>query len=176
MPSSGRSMTGYVSSVSASNASDTSFPPFIVLRGTRRAAFAFTFALMRTHLASHSTAAQNNCDTSVNGNAGCGVKSSASNSYGPAFNSAGGGFYAMERTDAFIKVWFWTRNAGNIPSDVKNGATSVNTDNWVRVVPSSWREQLTRTGIHCDRCRARRLRCSRIRTATSRRKWARRTS
>ena len=37
----------------------------------------------------------------------------------------------MERTDSFIKVWFWTRNAGNVPSDVKNGATTVDTDNWV---------------------------------------------
>ncbi|KAF7789293.1 hypothetical protein EIP86_000236 [Pleurotus ostreatoroseus] len=71
-----------------------------------------------------------NCDASVNNNAGCGVKATATNSFGPSFNSAGGGWYAMERTDSFIKVWFWTRNAGNVPSDVKNGGTTVDTDNW----------------------------------------------
>jgi len=70
------------------------------------------------------------CDANDNSNAGCGVKSTASNSYGPSFNSAGGGWYAIERTDSFIKVWFWSRNAGNVPSDVSNGATSVDTDNW----------------------------------------------
>ena len=67
----------------------------------------------------------------MNGNAGCGVRSTASNSYGPAFNSAGGGWYAMERTDSFIKVWFWSRNDASVPADVKNGATSIDTDNWV---------------------------------------------
>ncbi|KAI0790474.1 laminarinase [Abortiporus biennis] len=76
------------------------------------------------------TSTGNNCDTAATNNAGCGVQATASNSYGPAFNSAGGGWYAVERTDTFIKVWFWSRNAGNVPSDVKNGATSVNTDNW----------------------------------------------
>ena len=59
------------------------------------------------------------------------MKATATNSFGPSFNSAGGGWYAMERTDSFIKVWFWTRNAGNVPSDVKNGGTTVDTDNWV---------------------------------------------
>lgn len=39
--------------------------------------------------------------------------------------------YAVERTNSFIKVWFWPRNAGGIPSDVTNGASTVNTGNWV---------------------------------------------
>lgn len=39
--------------------------------------------------------------------------------------------YAVERTNSFIKVWFWSRAATGIPSDVTSGATSVNTDNWV---------------------------------------------
>ncbi|KAJ3485120.1 hypothetical protein NLI96_g5177 [Meripilus lineatus] len=72
----------------------------------------------------------NNCDVATTNNAGCGVKVPSSNSYGPAFNNAGGGWYAMERTDSFIKVWFWSRGAGNIPNDVRNGATTVNTDAW----------------------------------------------
>ena len=38
--------------------------------------------------------------------------------------------YALERTSTFIKVWYWPRNAYNIPSDVWNGANSVNTDAW----------------------------------------------
>ena len=80
-----------------------------------------------------SNAVQNNCDVAATGNAGCGVQVTAPNSYGPAFNNAGGGFYAMERTNSFIKVWFWSRSAGNIPSDILNGATTINTDNWVGV-------------------------------------------
>ena len=37
----------------------------------------------------------------------------------------------MERTDTSIKVWYWLRNAGNVPSDVRNGAATINTSNWV---------------------------------------------
>lgn len=40
--------------------------------------------------------------------------------------------YAVERTNSFIKIWFWSRAATGIPSDVTSGGTSVNTDNWVR--------------------------------------------
>ena len=71
-----------------------------------------------------------NCDVDATGNSGCGVTSNDASSYGPTFNAAGGGFYAMERSDAGVKVWFWSRNSGSIPSDVLNGATSVDTDNW----------------------------------------------
>lgn len=39
--------------------------------------------------------------------------------------------YAIERTSSFIKVWFWSRAADGIPSDVMNGSDEVNTDNWV---------------------------------------------
>ncbi|KAF8873871.1 2 beta-glucan [Infundibulicybe gibba] len=73
---------------------------------------------------------QLDCDANVNGNAGCGVRLSPATSYGPTFNNNGGGWYAVERTTAFIRVWFWARNDGSVPADVKNGATSVNTDNW----------------------------------------------
>lgn len=62
------------------------------------------------------------------GNAGCGVSASQPNSYGPSFNANGGGFYAMERTTDFIKVWFFPRNSA--PGDMSSGASSVNTDNW----------------------------------------------
>jgi hypothetical protein len=39
--------------------------------------------------------------------------------------------YALERTPDFIKVWFWSRSDNSVPSDVKNGALSVETDRWV---------------------------------------------
>ncbi|KAI0036128.1 endo-beta-glucanase [Vararia minispora EC-137] len=71
-----------------------------------------------------------NCDTSVNGNSGCSVASGFSNAYGAAFNANGGGWYAMERTPSFIKVWFWPRGASNLPSDVNSGANTINTSNW----------------------------------------------
>ncbi|KAF7763643.1 CAZyme family GH16 [Agaricus bisporus var. burnettii] len=63
------------------------------------------------------------------GNNGCGVKFREGNSYGPSLNRNGGGWFAMERTNSFIKVWFFPRG-GNVPSDVSSGASSVNTDNW----------------------------------------------
>ncbi|TFK73373.1 laminarinase [Pluteus cervinus] len=74
-------------------------------------------------------AVQNNCDVAATGNAGCGVQINDSRSYGPAFNNAGGGWLAVERTTSFIKVWFWSR-AVSPPSDVANGAANVNTDGW----------------------------------------------
>lgn len=77
------------------------------------------------------TSTGNNCDVNTDGNSGCGVQAPTAQSYGPSLNSIGGGFYAMERTNDFIKVWFFPRN-GNIPSDVKSGSSSVDTDNWVR--------------------------------------------
>ncbi|KAK7047373.1 hypothetical protein VNI00_006604 [Paramarasmius palmivorus] len=76
------------------------------------------------------TSLQLDCDVAVNGNAGCGVQLPQANSYGPPFNANGGGWYAVERTDSFIKVWFWARNDAAVPADVRNSATSVNTDSW----------------------------------------------
>jgi len=70
------------------------------------------------------------CNAFANSNAGCGVQTTAPNSYGPRFNSNGGGWYAIERTPTFIKIWFWPNGASNIPSDVLNGASSVKTDAW----------------------------------------------
>ena len=76
------------------------------------------------------TAGNNDCQ----GNNGCGVQARSSvDSYGPSFNGNGGGWYTMERNNNFIKVWFWPRNAGNVPNDVRNPGGSVNTDNWVSI-------------------------------------------
>ncbi|KAF5389511.1 hypothetical protein D9757_004195 [Collybiopsis confluens] len=74
------------------------------------------------------TAFQNDCNTAVNGNAGCGV-GFGSNSFGPSFNANGGGWYAMEMTADFVKIWFWARGS-SVPSDVSGGSSSVNTSNW----------------------------------------------
>ncbi|EPQ55426.1 endo-beta-glucanase [Gloeophyllum trabeum ATCC 11539] len=70
------------------------------------------------------------CGDSGGANLGCGVHAPTSNSFGPAFNQNGGGWYAMERTSTFIKVWFWARNDPSVPADVSSGAQSVNTDAW----------------------------------------------
>nr|BAC67687.1 putative laminarinase [Phanerodontia chrysosporium] len=75
-------------------------------------------------------ATNNNCDVNTDGNTGCGVQAPTANSYGPSFNANGGGWYAMERTNSFIKVWFFPRNAGNVPNDIASGPATINTDNW----------------------------------------------
>ncbi|KAF9261664.1 endo-1,3(4)-beta-glucanase [Marasmius fiardii PR-910] len=76
------------------------------------------------------TTIRTNCDFQVDGNAGCGVRFPQATSYGPPFNANGGGWYAVERTNTFIKIWFWPRNDPSVPVDVRDGATSVNTDTW----------------------------------------------
>jgi hypothetical protein len=64
-----------------------------------------------------------NCDVNAAGqsaNAGCGGYASAADSYGEAFNAAGGGVYAMDWRDAGIRIWHWPR--GSIPSDILSGS------------------------------------------------------
>ncbi|KAF7367032.1 Glycoside hydrolase family 16 protein [Mycena sanguinolenta] len=80
-----------------------------------------------TNPVTRSISGQLNCDTSVNG---CGVNVGQASSFGPTFNADGGGWYAMERTNTFINVWFWSRKATNVPADVSTGGTTVNTSNW----------------------------------------------
>jgi len=75
-------------------------------------------------------ALSDDCNTLINNNEGCSVEMTDTRSFDGIFNDKGGGFFAVERTDTFIKVWFWSRAATGIPSDVLNGATSVDTDNW----------------------------------------------
>jgi len=72
-----------------------------------------------------------NCDAAAAGNAGCGVTAPDVVSYGPPFNSNGGGWYALERTEDFLKVWFWPRNnLKSPPLDVSLGTFFVDTDFW----------------------------------------------
>ena len=70
------------------------------------------------------------CGTHSDDDPGCAVMDPNENSYGPPFNKNGGGWYAIERTDSFIKAWFWPRNV-NPPDDVRNGNDQINTDSWV---------------------------------------------
>ncbi|EKM55093.1 glycoside hydrolase family 16 protein [Phanerochaete carnosa HHB-10118-sp] len=69
------------------------------------------------------------CDVHTDDNAGCGVRAPGADSYGAPLNAAGGGWYAMERTDAFVKVWFFPRSIAT-PLDVASGAPFVDTDSW----------------------------------------------
>ncbi|KAG2018795.1 glycosyl hydrolase family 16, variant 2 [Coprinopsis cinerea AmutBmut pab1-1] len=71
---------------------------------------------------------------------GCNVRMPSQNSFGPAFNSNGGGWFAVERRPSFIKVWFWPRRGAdgssppsNLPADIRTTTSNrVNTDNWRR--------------------------------------------
>ena len=72
-----------------------------------------------------------NCDVYTDGNDGCGVQAPVDYSFGPDFNTIGGGWYAMERTTTYISVWFWGRNSTAVPADMSTGASSVNTSAWV---------------------------------------------
>ena len=103
----------------------------------------------------------------------------------------------MERTDTSIKVWYWLRNAGNVPSDVRKGSATINTSNWVsslllsrhHFTSTARRSELGESGLNASRSllnmnalflffvfRASRSRTSRTRTATSRSTLARTTS
>ncbi|EMD34578.1 glycoside hydrolase family 16 protein [Gelatoporia subvermispora B] len=79
------------------------------------------------------TAVYNNCSSSAaqaSGNNGCSVSSTTSNSFGPTFNSNGGGWYVVERNPTSISVWFWARNDKTVPATVSSGASSISTTGW----------------------------------------------
>ncbi|KAG0703323.1 glycoside hydrolase family 16 protein [Suillus ampliporus] len=72
-----------------------------------------------------------NCDATVDYNVGCGVQlTEDDNSFGPGFNNIGGGWYAMERTLDYIKVWFWERSDASVPLDVLSRAWIIDTNHW----------------------------------------------
>ncbi|KAH7102127.1 concanavalin A-like lectin/glucanase domain-containing protein [Auriculariales sp. MPI-PUGE-AT-0066] len=88
-----------------------------------------------SNLTQKGTLYSTDCDADVNYNQGCMVKMSQSKSYGPAFNSAGGGWFALEKTDEYIKVWFWSRN-DDVPASVKAGSPVVDPNYWGQ--PEVW--------------------------------------
>ncbi|OCH84667.1 hypothetical protein OBBRIDRAFT_741233 [Obba rivulosa] len=70
------------------------------------------------------TTASTNCDSSVNYNQGCGVSFQTAASYGAPFNTMGGGFYVMSRSQSDgIQIWFWSRNDPHVPHVVRNEST-----------------------------------------------------
>ncbi|KAI6031810.1 concanavalin A-like lectin/glucanase domain-containing protein [Pisolithus microcarpus] len=68
------------------------------------------------------------CNAFINDNAGCGVTEWSRASYGPYFDSQGGGVFAMKWDDNGIAVWSFYRAA--VPEDIVNGLPD----------PSTWGE------------------------------------
>ncbi|KAF2217904.1 glycoside hydrolase family 16 protein, partial [Cercospora zeae-maydis SCOH1-5] len=75
------------------------------------------------------TFATSDCDSSVNGNSGCGseLRSATAHpdNYGTPFNANRGGVYATEWTSNYIKHWFFPR--GQIPASIVSGNPDVST-------------------------------------------------
>ncbi|KZV78132.1 hypothetical protein EXIGLDRAFT_784265, partial [Exidia glandulosa HHB12029] len=46
------------------------------------------------------------------------------------FNQAGGGWYATERTEHTLSVWFWSRGDSRVPADVRENKGSVSPSKW----------------------------------------------
>ncbi|WWC85982.1 uncharacterized protein L201_000853 [Kwoniella dendrophila CBS 6074] len=83
------------------------------------------------------------CAVHGNDNQGCGVKDRREDSFGPSFNKDQGGWYAMQRSNSGIKMWFWSRKNGNVPADVKTGPATVD--------PSKWGKPFANfPSTHCD--------------------------
>ena len=73
----------------------------------------------------------NDCDVNSpnqDKNVGCAVQDARPESYGHAFNTAGGGVFAVQWTSQAIKIWFFPRKA--IPADLNSGAANVDPSGW----------------------------------------------
>lgn len=82
-----------------------------------------------------------NCDVNApdqDNNAGCGISSNDTTSYGDGLNEVEGGVYATEITAQAITVWWFTRDS--IPEDISSG----NPD------PSSWPTPMAKFQGDCD--------------------------
>ncbi|KIJ17950.1 glycoside hydrolase family 16 protein [Paxillus involutus ATCC 200175] len=77
-----------------------------------------------------------NCAAYETDNAGCGVQFTEDVNdpinFGPGFNTHQGGWYAVERTSTYMKIWFWSRRDLSVPDEVKFGPTSgtIDTETW----------------------------------------------
>lgn len=83
------------------------------------------------------TVAYTNCSAFAPSNPGCRVEMNGTSTptWGSALNKAGGGIIAMERsfgtTGSGVRVWYFPNSSPNsLPSDLKNGSTTVSPDNW----------------------------------------------
>ncbi|EIW80134.1 glycoside hydrolase family 16 protein [Coniophora puteana RWD-64-598 SS2] len=70
------------------------------------------------------------CSVYDTDNTGCGTKYTKANSFGPDFNNAGGGWYAIVKTSTAISMYFWGRNDGSVPNEVRNPGQTVNPASW----------------------------------------------
>lgn len=85
----------------------------------------------QSHATSTGTTVSTNCDDGATSGGGCGVRAPKDTpNFGPAFNAAGGGWYAYERADNATRVWFWPRHALLIPLDVRFDLGIVDTALW----------------------------------------------
>ena len=86
-----------------------------------------------------------NCGSSGSDNTGCQIQDPSPASYGTAFNTAGGGVFALEWTSAFINIHFFPRNA--IPADL----ASSNSSTAAAPNPSAWaKPSASFTGCNID--------------------------
>ncbi|KAJ7731127.1 glycoside hydrolase family 16 protein [Mycena maculata] len=77
----------------------------------------------------------NNCDATIS-DAACGFTDNEATTFGPGFNNAGGGVFALEFDTSGIKMWFF--QAGSVPSDITNLAPTPSTWGTPRMsVPTS---------------------------------------
>ncbi|KAJ7835088.1 hypothetical protein B0H14DRAFT_3461573 [Mycena olivaceomarginata] len=79
------------------------------------------------------------CDATVDPGA-CGYSDLDSTSFGPGFNNAGGGVFALQFAADGIKTWFWT--AANVPADIRN----------LSPTPSTWAASAARFNIPVSSC------------------------
>ncbi|KAF7378486.1 hypothetical protein MSAN_00276000 [Mycena sanguinolenta] len=80
-----------------------------------------------------------NCDAIADAGA-CGYSDLDSTSFGPGFNNAGGGVFALEFAADGIKTWFWSR--ANVPADITN----------LSPTPSTWASSAARLNIPVSSC------------------------
>ncbi|PWY97448.1 hypothetical protein BCV70DRAFT_143002, partial [Testicularia cyperi] len=82
------------------------------------------------------TVAYTNCSAYYPSNPGCRVEldGTSTPTWGTSLNQAGGGIVAMERsfgtTGQGVRVWYFPNSGDSLPSDLKNGSTTVTPDNW----------------------------------------------
>ncbi|KAH0835850.1 glycoside hydrolase family 16 protein [Lanmaoa asiatica] len=91
------------------------------------------------------------CDVYDTNNSGCGVALADGNSFGPGFNSIGGGWYAIERSATYISIYFWERGSSTVPSQVSSPGSTVDTSTWgepVAYFPSTDCDFSTHFGPH----------------------------
>ncbi|EED16874.1 endo-1,3(4)-beta-glucanase, putative [Talaromyces stipitatus ATCC 10500] len=85
--------------------------------------------------------ATSNCYVNAAGqanNAGCSIDATTSATYGDAFNTNGGGIYAMEWTDNYIQVFEFSH--ATAPADINSNSPD----------PSNWGEPAARFQGNCD--------------------------